>query len=219
MTTLAESRINAARITHGTSGNEIKTLILKLLNGIQYRSLLDFGAGAGELLSMLPQDRALTGVDILERPPHLSPSVSWIRQDLNEKVSVAVVDVVTCSEVIEHLENPRATFRNFRELLTSGGWLVLTTPNNESIRSYAALIAGGHFAGFLGASYPAHITALLRMDLRRIALESGFTEPTFHFTGVGGLPKLPRLKWQVLSFGLLRGRLFSDNVAMVCRKK
>ena len=37
-------------------------------------------------------------------------------------------------------------------------------PNQESIRSYAGLIFAGHFTHFLGACYPAHITALLRMD-------------------------------------------------------
>ena len=48
-------------------------------------------------------------------------------------------------------------------------------PNQESIRSYAGLIFAGHFTHFLGACYPAHITALLRLDLARLCAESGFT--------------------------------------------
>jgi hypothetical protein len=120
--------------------------------------------------------------------------------------------------VIEHLENPRQVFRNLHKLLVPGGTLVLTTPNQESIRSYMALLFGGHFVSFLGASYPAHITALLREDLRRICAETGFGSPSFLYSGVGAVPKLTRLTWQGVSFGLFKGRLFSDNVGMVVKR-
>ena len=90
-------------------------------------------------------------------------------------------------------------------------------PNQESIRSYAGLIFAGHFTHFLGACYPAHITALLRLDLTRLCAESGFTPPVFRFTDDGAIPKLARVHWQQVSFGLLRGRLFSDNLCLVTR--
>ena len=101
--------------------------------------------------------------------------------------------------------------------LRPGGLLVLTMPNQESIRSYAGLIFAGHFTHFLGGCYPAHITALLRLDLTRLCAESGFTPPAFQFTDDGAIPKLARVHWQQVSFGLLRGRLFSDNVCMLTR--
>jgi hypothetical protein len=41
----------------------------------------------------------------------------------------------------------------------------------------------------------------------------------FAYTGDGGIPKIPRISWQAVSFGLLKGRLFSDNVGMVTRKR
>jgi hypothetical protein len=48
--------------------------------------------------------------------------------------------------------------------------------------------------------------------------EVGFAPPRFDYTHVGAMPKLTRVTWQRVSFGLLRGRLFSDNVAMITRR-
>ena len=155
----------------------------------------------------------------MERPEDLPDAIGWHHQDLNDDLSYdEPFDVVICSEVIEHLENPREVFRNLERLTRPGGTLILTMPNQESIRSYVGLLFGGHFTQFLGSSYPAHITALLRLDLIRICKETGFQPPSFYYSNEGGIPKLPLVKWQRVSFGSLRGRLFSDNVAMIARK-
>lgn len=220
---LHDTRMAAAEASGGTSGAEIKALVLRLIRqaGLQ-GSVLDFGAGRGELIAQLVDLGAfskISGADILGRPETLPASVDWYHQDLNAELAVAEpFDVVICSEVIEHLENPRAVFRTLFRLLKPDGSLVLTTPNQESIRSYAALLLGGHFVQFLSSDYPAHITALLRLDLSRICAETGFSDCRFDYSNVGGIPKLPLLKWQRVSFGVLRGRLFSDNLGLVARK-
>jgi 2-polyprenyl-3-methyl-5-hydroxy-6-metoxy-1,4-benzoquinol methylase len=221
---LADARRRASELSGGTSSEPIKAMILERLAFEQARgSLLDFGAGKGELLVRLHEAGAfdhLAGLDLFERPADLPPSVVWHQQDLNDEVRLArEFDVVVCSETIEHLENPRHVFRCLHRLVRPGGMLLLTMPNQESIRSYAGLLFAGHFTQFLGGCYPAHITALLRLDLRRLCAEVGFTSPTFYFTNSGGIPKLPTIHWQTISFGLLRGRLFSDNLAMVTRKR
>jgi SAM-dependent methyltransferase len=120
-------------------------------------------------------------------------------------------------EVIAHLENPRYLFREFSRLLRPDGTLLLTMPNQESIRSFISLISSGHFSSFRDNAYPSFITALLRLDLDRICSETGFAPPQFHYTNSGVIPKL-HLSWQSLSMGLLEGRLFSDNLAAVIRK-
>ena len=83
--------------------------------------------------------------------------------------------------------------------------------------AFTALLSGGHFSAFRGIAYPALITALVRLDLERICEETGFTSPQFSYTNYGLMPKL-HLSWQSLSLGLLKGRLFSDNLAFVARK-
>ena len=71
---------------------------------------------------------------------------------------------------------------------------------------------------FRGESYPAHITALLRLDIQRILMEAGCGAPHFSYTDQGGVPKSPFTSWQRLSFGLLKGRLWSDNLLALARK-
>ena len=100
--------------------------------------------------------------------------IEWIQADLNAPLPCpdASFDAIISTEVIEHLENPRAVFREFSRLLRPGGHLLLTTPNQESIRSLASLIVRGHHVAFLDESYPAHLTALVRRDMERLCLEA-----------------------------------------------
>jgi 2-polyprenyl-3-methyl-5-hydroxy-6-metoxy-1,4-benzoquinol methylase len=193
---LLERRMYAAKCAGGTSSPSIKALILKLIRQQRFRgAALDYGAGKGELLSLLSDEGVFTrliGADILERPAELNHDIIWYQQDLNQPLNLEgeLPSLLICSEVIEHLENPRAVFRELYRNLAPGGYLLLTMPNQESLRSYLGLAIGGHFTHFLGSSYPAHITALLRLDLERICKESGFSSPAFYYTDLGGGAKV-----------------------------
>jgi 2-polyprenyl-3-methyl-5-hydroxy-6-metoxy-1,4-benzoquinol methylase len=222
-TPLAEARRIASERSGGTSSRVIRDLVVRCLDEERAEgSLLDFGAGRGELLMELHRAgrfQHLAGADLFARPDALPATIDWHRQDLNEPPAIARrFDAVVCSETIEHLENPRHVFRALARLVRPGGIVVLTMPNQESIRSYAGLLFAGHFTHFLGACYPAHITALLRLDLTRLCREVGLSAPRFAYTDEGGIPKLPSVRWQSVSFGLLRGRLFSDTIGMVARR-
>ncbi|MDB6077814.1 MAG: hypothetical protein JWO82_1561, partial [Akkermansiaceae bacterium] len=172
------------------------------------------------LCSLLGDFPCLMGADLMGRPDDLPATIQWIACDLNLPLPVepSSFDVVTSSEVIEHLENSRAICREWFRVLRPGGTLILSTPNCESWRSLLSLVFQGHFAAFNHQNYPAHITALLQLDLRRILTEAGFKEISFNFVPSGGIPKLGRLTWQAISGGLLKGRRFSDNLVAVARK-
>ena len=137
---LAESRRRASELSGGTSSEPIKSLILGILERERASgNLLDFGAGTGELLARLhglSRFNRLAGVDLFARPASLPAAIDWHQQDLNDAVAAeGPFDTVICSETIEHLENPRHVFRLLRRLVSPGGLVVLTMPNQESIRS------------------------------------------------------------------------------------
>lgn len=221
---LHQKRVTSALSTKGTSSDPVYRTTQKLFSTLCLKGdLLEFGAGTGHLIKQLLEsgyEGSLTCADILPRPDSLPHAIQWIQADLNDPISATdnSFDVIVSTEVIEHLENPRAAFREFSRLLRPAGTLLVTTPNQESIRSLLGLLIGRHFVAFLDASYPAHITALLQKDFERICLETGFRPPRFVYTDAGGIPKFPHVHWQQLSCGILKGRFFSDNLAVITSK-
>lgn len=223
-TAILEHRARAAELSGGTSGNAIYAMIERViaergLNG----KILDYGAGVGQLTRrLLALDRfdSVSAADIMTVPGDLRGHVEWIEQDLNAPLAdhENAFDTVVAAEVIEHLENPRFMLREIFRILRPGGTAIVTTPNNESWRSVISLLVRGHYMAFGDSGYPAHITALLRKDLTRIFQEAGFTTPRFHFTDHGGFPSHPLTTWQQISFGLLRGLRYSDNVLAIATK-
>ena len=216
--TLEGQRLHAAESSGGTSSDVIYDRIVEVIEEYDLRGrVLDYGAGIGNLtrrLWALGRFEQIAGADILPRPEDLPSAIPWHCLDLNhgDVVPAASFETVIAAEVIEHLENPREVARELYRILKPGGTLVLSTPNNESIRSLVALLIRGHYVAFDDSCYPAHITALLRKDLVRILGEAGFSGVRFQFTNFGGVPKMPMVSWQRVSFGLLKGCRFSDNV-------
>jgi 2-polyprenyl-3-methyl-5-hydroxy-6-metoxy-1,4-benzoquinol methylase len=217
-------RIAASQASGGTSSEPVYALIERMVSQLRLRGhVLDFGAGKGHLARRLLRMEcfeSVTCADLMRKPAGIPEEVAWHSCDLNDPTGLPdrSFDTIISAEVIEHLENPRAVTREWFRLLKPGGWLLFSTPNNESIRSLLAMIGRGHYQAFGEASYPAHITALLRKDMERICEEAGFEMTAFRYTDHGILPKGKRLSWQHISGGKLRGLRFSDNVLAICRR-
>jgi 2-polyprenyl-3-methyl-5-hydroxy-6-metoxy-1,4-benzoquinol methylase len=220
---LSTWRRQAAEASGGISSDEIYTMIEETLTDLQLGGrILDYGAGLGNLSKRLLSMRrfeSLCAADIMDKPDGLA-GVVWLREDLNNPIQgyASYFEVVVAAEVIKHLENPRSMVRDLFRLCRPGGYIVLTTPNNESLRALISLVVRGHYVAFNDSGYPAHITALLRKDLSRILQEAGFEPPRFRFTQKGAVPGLTRFTWQGASGGLLRGIHFSDGVLAVAQK-
>jgi D-serine deaminase-like pyridoxal phosphate-dependent protein len=90
--------------------------------------------------------------------------------------------------------------------------VVVTTPNQLSALSLLCLVARGRFAAFQDVDYPAHRTALLEADLRRLAAECGMADVEVDYSGVGRIPLSRRPYPAVLSAWF--PRRCSDNVVL-----
>lgn len=180
--------------------------------------LADVGCGTGNLWRAVSRRfTRCVGVDAV-RYDDLPRDVEYRRADLDRQalpLASGEADVVAAIETIEHLENPRAFVRELTRATRRGGLVIVSTPNQLSLLSLATLAVKGRFSAFQDGAYPAHLTALLEVDLRRIAAECGLAEVEIRYTHSGRLPLSAAHYPQVLARRFPRA--LSDNVVMTGR--
>ncbi len=210
-----------ARRSLGTSGDAIYRMVADAVRARHPGggTLIDVGCGAGRLWPWVADrfDRYV-GVDAV-RYEGFPAEGEFHRVDLDAgdlPLAEATGDVVVAVETIEHLENPRAFVRALVRLAKSGGLVVVTTPNQLSLLSRATLVLKGTFNQFQDASYPAHLTALLEVDLRRIAAVCGIVEVEVRYSARGRVPATGAHWPGWLARAWPRG--LSDNVLVMGRK-
>lgn len=215
VTATVEARARASR---GTSERAIYHLVAQTVRSCGHGQgvLADVGCGTGNLWGELKTDfEYYLGVDAV-RYEGFPEDAEFFLTDLNTTpwpVPSHRADVVVAVETIEHLENPRAFMRELVRIARPGGWVIVTTPNQLSFLSKLTLVCKNCFNAFQQGSYPAHITALLEVDLRRIATECGLEEMAIAFTCSGRIVGTP---WHYPRWwAKLRPRSFSDNILLV----
>jgi len=209
-----------ARQSLGRGHGRIHALVASLLGARSAGgTLLDVGCGAGDLWRATHHRfRRCIGVDAV-RYPDLPEEIEFERADLDRDqlpLADASAEVTAAVEVIEHLENPRAFVRELVRVTKPRGWIVVTTPNQLSLLSLLTLAARGQYSAFQRGGYPAHLTALLEIDLRRIAAETGLGDVEIAFTRWGRLP-FSSLHYPA-AIAALAPRRLSDNLAMIGRR-
>lgn len=211
-----------ARLSLGSSDVAIYEMVVRALTdcGIAGGTLIDVGCGNGYLWPFVRErfDRYV-GVDVV-RYDGFPADVEFSQANLDTGLAHLAdnsADVVVAVETIEHLENPRAFMRELVRLAKPGGWLIVTTPNQLSMLSLLTLVVKHQFSAFQKTDYPAHIVALLEVDLQRIADECGLVGTRFYFSQQG------RLVLTSLHYPRVVSRLFprqlSDNLLMIGRKQ
>jgi SAM-dependent methyltransferase len=210
-----------ARRTRGTSGSAIHAMVAEAVAARHPGggALLDVGCGTGSLwASVRDHFRQYLGADVV-RYDGFPEDGQFFEANLDGQrlpLPDGAAEVVAAVETIEHLENPRAFVRELVRLARPGGWVVVTTPNQLSFLSKLTLVFKNQFNAFTDSSYPAHITALVETDLRRIATECGLTDLYVGFSRSG---RIPGTAWH---FPRWSSRLFpralSDNVLLMGRK-
>lgn len=147
---------------------------------------LDIGAGRGELIEKLRRALPLksSACDFhVER--FVAKDVACAQVNLNHQALPypdAQFDLVTSSEVVEHVENYRALLREAFRVTANGGVLVVTTPNVLNVNSRVRYLVSG-FANLFGPlpvrndklySTGGHITPIPYFYLAHALLDAGF---------------------------------------------
>ena len=181
--------------------------------------LIDVGCGSGSLWPFVQHRfQHYLGLDAVAYEGFPSDG-QFLQVDLdNGRIPLPdeSADVVAAVETIEHLENPRALVRELLRLTKPDGWVILTTPNQLSLLSLLTLMIKGRFSAFQDVHYPAHRTALLEVDLRRIAAECCLKHAAIRYSRQGRLVLTP---WHYPAFlSKLFLRALSDNLLMIGQK-
>jgi 2-polyprenyl-3-methyl-5-hydroxy-6-metoxy-1,4-benzoquinol methylase len=136
-------------------------------------TVLDLGAGTGAWANRLLE--AGYTVTAIERPDGgYVGSAPLVPADLNTDFVGSLAgkrfDIVSCLEVIEHLENPTQLLRSIRSLLAPDGIALITTPNFESTAGRLRFLWTGELRGFGRDSRfnePTHINPIHTFMLER----------------------------------------------------
>ena len=220
MSTPAADVEQRARLSLGRSHQRIYQTVADLLAARGAAGVLaDVGCGTGDLWEALRgRFHSCIGVDAV-RYDGLPADVEFHAADLDASLlplGDASVDVAAAVEVIEHLDNPRRFVRELARIVRPGGWVVITTPNQLSALSLLTLVVKGRFSAFQDDMYPAHRTALLEVDLRRVLADCGLRDLHVTFTGLG---RLPLTGWHYPdAVAKLAPRRLSDNIVIAGRR-
>ena len=149
---------------------------------------LDIGAGRGQLIALmrtrLPLESHACDFHVEN---FVLDGVPLAKVNLNDEplpYADASFDVVTCSEVAEHVESYRRLFREAFRVLRPGGLLVVTTPNVLNTFSRIRYLVSG-FANLFGPlpvkndklySTGGHITPIPYFYLAHALLDADFTD-------------------------------------------
>jgi len=153
------------------------------------------------MLELFESHRGKYGAKDHLNQPHLS-DISFL------PYSASSFDGIMCSSVLEYVDDPAVTLKEFRRVLCPGGWLAISVPNRVSLLR-RGLEAAHRFTGFFGKPWPEYIQFSIHRftvaEFEDLLRSSGF-EPT-GFAGCGtSLPGLKNtsLGWSLLVFGAIK---------------
>lgn len=152
---------------------------------------LDVGAGSGRLIELFRQRfrTESAGCDYTEELIKLPGQKIEVVNLNHENLPYpdASFDVVTATEVVEHLEHCRQTLREFFRVLRPGGVCILTTPNVLNLNSRLRYLWFG-FPNLFGPlpvknsklySTGGHINPITFFHLAHSLLDAGFNSVRF----------------------------------------
>ena len=183
---------------------KVLELLLAMPQVGTWRRHLDIGAGRGTLIERLKtrlhvESSACDYTDELMRLPGQKVDIA----NLNEQplpYGDSSFDIITATEVIEHLEHFRRVVREIHRVLAPGGICILSTPNILNLNSRLRFLGFGfwNLFGPLPVRHSAlystggHINPVSWFYIAHAMLDAGFQDVTPHIDKVqrSAVPKL-----------------------------
>lgn len=126
-------------IRYNPGARHRRRILFQLVEPLPKRSVLDVGCGNGELLRLMrarwPEIGEATGADlsdaVIEANRRAQPDTHFSVLDLERAALPIRAELVTCAEVLEHLEQRERAFEHLAAMVAPGGALVVTCPTGK----------------------------------------------------------------------------------------
>jgi SAM-dependent methyltransferase len=207
-------------------GTHAALVDLVLRHDVPRGSVLDLGTHAGALLLRLNDAgfHELWGAD-LDGTRFDVPGATFRILDLNTHFAPSVgrsFDLVTATDLVEHLDSPRAFFAEVASLLNEDGYLALSVPNVAFFEGRLKFLLAGELWGFGEQNYrdQRHISPMTRSQLVLCMREIGFDVVEVRFAGDFATPlrrALTAVFWAPLrAFG--GPSVFGESLVVLARR-
>ena len=182
--------------------NETRLDFINQQIDLSKRRVLDVGCGGGILCeAMSKQGAEVTGIDAeaeaidvaTQHARENNLSIEYLCTPI-ESFERNCFDVVTCMEMLEHVQNPELVIQHCKRLLKPDGFLFLSTIN-RTVKSYLSVV--------VAAEYVLHILPKQTHDYAKFIKPSELTAMTrsmgFHLVDLKGLDYNPITRNAVMS--------------------
>lgn len=132
--------------------NAMRLEYIKKYCDLKNQKILDIGCGGGILAESMAKCSAdVTGLDVDEKTIAVAKSHA-IKNSLNISYECVPVEdfvggdfsIITCLEMLEHVENPDLVILNAVRLLRHGGYLFLSTIN-RTLKAYLSVVVAAEY--------------------------------------------------------------------------
>jgi methionine biosynthesis protein MetW len=168
------------------SGDLLETVDVACSEG--WKNHLDVGCGSGSLMDIVRgRVESVYGCDISKAAVKTAKNKGMrsVCTNLNRghlPYRSESFDIITCIEVVEHVVDPLNLLRELYRVLSTDGYLVLTTPNIRYFRHLRTLLLDGTFPHTTTDTFVwggGHFHYFTRKDLSVLLQKAGFTRLEF----------------------------------------